>query len=92
MAEDAYPSRPIKLIVPYPAGSLVDLLGRSVGDTLSTSLKQPVVVDNKPGASTLLGADGRRRGAARWLHAASPDGDDARASRRSLSPSPASIR
>jgi tripartite-type tricarboxylate transporter receptor subunit TctC len=55
-AEDAYPSRPIKLIVPYPAGSLVDLLGRSIGDTLSTSLKQPVVVDNKPGASTLLGA------------------------------------
>ncbi len=56
MAEDAYPSRPIKLIVPYPAGSLVDLLGRSVGDTLSTALKQPVIVDNKPGASTLLGA------------------------------------
>src|SRR6201996_2998236 len=55
-AQDAYPSRPIKLIVPYPAGSLVDLLGRSVGDALSTSLKQPVVVDNKPGASTLLGA------------------------------------
>jgi tripartite-type tricarboxylate transporter receptor subunit TctC len=55
-AQDAYPSRPIKLIVPYPAGSLVDLLGRSVGDALSVSLKQPVVVDNKPGASTLLGA------------------------------------
>jgi tripartite-type tricarboxylate transporter receptor subunit TctC len=56
VAEDAYPSRPIKLIVPYPAGSLVDVLGRSIGETLSASLKQPVVVDNKPGASTLIGA------------------------------------
>lgn len=55
-AQQDYPSRPIKLIVPYPAGSLVDLLGRSIGDRLSASLKQPVIVDNKPGASTLLGA------------------------------------
>jgi tripartite-type tricarboxylate transporter receptor subunit TctC len=55
-AQQDYPSRPIKLIVPYPAGSLVDLLGRSIGDRLSASLKQAVIVDNKPGASTLLGA------------------------------------
>jgi len=51
-----YPSQPIKLIVPYPAGSLVDVLGRSIAETLSASLKQTVVVDNKPGASTLIGA------------------------------------
>ena len=56
MAQTGYPSQPIKLIVPYPAGSLVDVLGRSIGETLTASLKQPVVVDNKPGASTLLGA------------------------------------
>jgi tripartite-type tricarboxylate transporter receptor subunit TctC len=55
-AQTPYPSQPIKLIVPYPAGSLVDVLGRSIGDKLTASLKQPVVVDNRPGASTLLGA------------------------------------
>ena len=52
----SYPSQPIKLIVPYPAGSLVDVLGRSIGETLSASLKQTVVVDNRAGASTLIGA------------------------------------
>jgi tripartite-type tricarboxylate transporter receptor subunit TctC len=56
MAQTGYPSQPIKLIVPYPAGSLVDVLGRSIGETLTASLKQPVIIDNKPGASTLLGA------------------------------------
>lgn len=55
-AQTPYPSQPIKLIVPYPAGSLVDVLGRSIGETLTAKLKQPVVVDNRPGASTLLGA------------------------------------
>ena len=55
-AQTPYPSQPIKLIVPYPAGSLVDVLGRSIGETLTAALKQPVVVDNKPGASTLIGA------------------------------------
>lgn len=58
LAQDGrpYPSQPIKLIVPFPAGSLIDVLGRSLGEALTTSLKQPVIVDNKPGASTLLGA------------------------------------
>jgi len=56
VAQTPYPSQPIKLIVPYPAGSLVDVLGRSIGEKLTASLKQPVVVDNRPGASTLLGA------------------------------------
>jgi tripartite-type tricarboxylate transporter receptor subunit TctC len=56
VAQTGYPSQAIKLIVPYPAGSLVDVLGRSIGETLTASLKQPVIIDNKPGASTLLGA------------------------------------
>ena len=56
VAQTPYPSQPIKLIVPYPAGSLVDVLGRAIGEKLTASLKQPVVVDNHPGASTLLGA------------------------------------
>ena len=61
-----YPRQPIKLVVPFPAGSLVDVLGRSVADSLSTALKQPVVIDNKAGASTLL--------AAKIVAAAPPDG------------------
>jgi tripartite-type tricarboxylate transporter receptor subunit TctC len=55
-AQEAYPSRPVKIIVPFPAGSLVDVLGRSIADKLQTTFKQPFVVDNKAGASTLLGA------------------------------------
>ena len=53
----AYPSRPIKLVVPYPPGALTDLLARAIGERLAAGLKQPVVIDNKPGAGTLLGAE-----------------------------------
>ena len=56
-AQSAYPNRPIKLVVPYPPGALTDLLARAIGDRLAASLKQPVVVDNKPGAGTLVGAE-----------------------------------
>jgi tripartite-type tricarboxylate transporter receptor subunit TctC len=52
----SYPTHPIRLVVPFPAGSLVDALGRSIADKLQASLKQPVVIDNRAGASTLLGA------------------------------------
>jgi tripartite-type tricarboxylate transporter receptor subunit TctC len=57
IAQSGYPSRPIKLVVPYPPGALTDLLARAIGDRLSASLKQPVIVDNKPGAGTLVGAE-----------------------------------
>jgi tripartite-type tricarboxylate transporter receptor subunit TctC len=56
-AQTTYPSRPIKLVVPYPPGALTDLLARAIGERLAASLKQPVVVDNKPGAGTLVGAE-----------------------------------
>jgi tripartite-type tricarboxylate transporter receptor subunit TctC len=58
-AQDAasFPSRPIKLVVPYPPGALTDLLARAIAQRLSDSLKQPVVVENKPGAGTLVGAE-----------------------------------
>jgi tripartite-type tricarboxylate transporter receptor subunit TctC len=65
-AQSNYPSQPIKLVVPFPAGSLIDALGRSIAEKLQDSLKQPVVIDNKAGASTLLGA--------KIVAAAPPDG------------------
>src|SRR5437016_9583173 len=56
-AQSGYPNHPIKLVVPYPPGALTDLLARSIGDRLAVGLRQPVVVDNKPGAGTLVGAE-----------------------------------
>jgi len=56
-SQDTYPSRPIKLVVPYPAGALTDLLARAIAERLSAGLNQPVVIENKPGAGTLVGAE-----------------------------------
>src|SRR4029079_16780557 len=53
----AYPSGTIKMIVPYPAGGTTDLLGRLVADQLKSGLGATVVVENKPGAGTTLGAE-----------------------------------
>ena len=57
LAEAAYPNRTIKLIVPYPAGGTTDLLGRLIADQLKYGLDATVIVDNKPGAATSLGAE-----------------------------------
>jgi tripartite-type tricarboxylate transporter receptor subunit TctC len=56
-AQANYPSRTIKLIVPYPAGGTTDLLGRLIADQLKTGLSATVIVENKPGAGTTLGAE-----------------------------------
>jgi len=56
-AQDAWPSRPLKMVVAYPPGALTDLLARAVTERLAPALKQPIVVENKPGAGTLLAAD-----------------------------------
>src|SRR6201996_6709903 len=56
-AQAAYPSRNIRMIVPYPAGGTTDLLGRLIADQLKSGLNAVVVVENKPGAGTTLGAE-----------------------------------
>ena len=57
VAEAAYPNRTIKMIVPYSAGGTIDLLGRLVAEQLRVGLAATVVVENKPGAGTVLGAE-----------------------------------
>lgn len=56
-AASAYPSKVIRLIVPWPAGGTTDIVGRLVGQKLSEALGQPVIVDNRPGASGSVGTE-----------------------------------
>jgi len=65
-AQDAYPSRPITIVVPYPAGGTSDVQIRMIQEPLSKTLGQPIIVDNRPGASGVL--------AAHFVAKAKPDG------------------
>lgn len=62
----AYPARAVKIIVPAPPGGAIDTLARVVGDKIGAAMGQPVIVDNRPGASNNLGTD--------VLAKAAPDG------------------
>ncbi|MGY6272530.1 Bug family tripartite tricarboxylate transporter substrate binding protein [Achromobacter denitrificans] len=66
VSAQSYPARPINLVVPFPAGGTTDVLARALGQELTKSLGQPVVVENKPGAGSTLGAD--------YVAKAAPDG------------------
>src|SRR5712692_3157715 len=61
-----YPSRPIRLVVPFAAGGPADFLGRVIGQKLAEVLGQQIVIDNRPGANTIIGAQAVAR--------AEPDG------------------
>ena len=61
-----WPDKPIRLIAPFPAGGLADVLARAVGDEMSKSLGQPVIVENRAGAGGNVGAD--------FVAKAAPDG------------------
>ena len=52
-----YPNRPIKLVVPYVAGGPSDMVARAIADKLSISLKQALVIENRPGAGGNIGTD-----------------------------------
>lgn len=66
LAQERFPARPIKLVVPYPPGGSADLVGRMVADKMSQSLGQTVIVDNKGGASGAIGSE--------YVARAAPDG------------------
>lgn len=62
----AWPSRPITMVVPFPAGGTTDVLARALGERLQQSLGQPVVIESRPGAGATIGAD--------YVAKARPDG------------------
>ena len=63
-AQDDYPSRPIRLVVPVAAGGGTDMVGRVLAEHLSSKLGQPVTVENRPGAGSLIGIDSVAKSAA----------------------------
>ncbi|MGN8554489.1 UNVERIFIED_CONTAM: tripartite tricarboxylate transporter substrate binding protein [Microbacterium sp. SLM126] len=61
-----FPTKPIQLVIPFPPGGATDVIGRLVGKKLGDKLGQPVVIDNRPGAGTIVGAS--------FVAKAAPDG------------------
>jgi tripartite-type tricarboxylate transporter receptor subunit TctC len=66
LAAQDYPSRPIRVVVPFPPGGATDLITRRIGERLTQRWAQPVVVENKPGANTIIGTE--------TVYRAEPDG------------------
>ena len=74
-AADDYPSRTIRMIVPFGAGGPTDVFTRAIGEELRKALGQPIVMENRPGAGTIIGTTEAAKSAARRLHAADDLGD-----------------
>ena len=55
-AQQNYPDRPIRIVVPFPAGGPSDVLARIIGERMSRDFGQGVFIDNRPGANTVIGA------------------------------------
>src|SRR5690606_21488809 len=66
VSAQGFPDRPLRLVVPYPPGASTDILGRAVAEKMTQSLGQPVIVENKGGASGNIGSQ--------LVSAAKPDG------------------
>ena len=84
LAAQSYPARPVRIVVPVPAGGGVDALARVVGQHLNAVWGQPFIVDNRPGAGGSLGAEIAAR--------ATPDGYTLMVSSSSLAESPGRTR
>src|SRR5580700_2960800 len=56
-ADDAYPTRPIHIVIPFPAGGPSDIAARIIAQKMNEDFGQPVIVDNRPGANTIIGAE-----------------------------------
>jgi len=56
-AQAGYPNKPVTFVVPFPAGGGTDFFARTVGAKMSETLGQPIVIDNRPGGSTIIGAE-----------------------------------
>ena len=61
VAQEAYPTRAVSIVVPFPPGGGADILARVLGQRLSETWRQPVLVENKPGAAGVVGANGVAR-------------------------------
>ena len=57
LAQTAYPQKPIRIVVPFPAGGTTDILARAIGQKLAEPFKQQVIIDNRPGAGANIGAE-----------------------------------
>jgi tripartite-type tricarboxylate transporter receptor subunit TctC len=79
-ARAAFPERPVRIIVPFPPGGGTDIISRTIGNAMSADLGQPVIIENKPGAGTVVGteaaassaADGTTLVMATFAHAVNP--------------------
>jgi tripartite-type tricarboxylate transporter receptor subunit TctC len=57
VAQGAYPSKPVKVVLPLPAGGIVDIVGRALTEKVASSWGQPIIIENRPGANSNIGIE-----------------------------------